>query len=204
LTPTIVKVGGSFARYQRLGDVVVALERGAGRTIVVPGGGRFADLVRAEQRRTGADDRTAHRMAILSMATFGYALAGGSPLLLPASSQAAIAAALGRHAVPVWLPLDILDGRPDIQESWQMTSDSLAIWLATEIGAARIIFLKRGRPPHALTAKALSVAGLLDPLAPHRLAEAGIDAFLCGPRDIGGLGPALAAGTGAGRPILLA
>jgi dihydroneopterin aldolase len=204
LTPTVVKVGGSFARYKRLGELVAALERGAGRTIVVPGGGPFADLVRAEQRRTGADDRTAHRMALLAMASFGYALAGRAPLLVPASSQLAIAAALGRHAVPVWLPLDILDGRADIRENWAMTSDSLSIWLAAEVSAARLIFLKRGRLPQAPTATALSAAGLLDPLAPHRLAAAGIDAWLCGPRDIGRLGQALAAGAGVGRPIGLA
>ena len=87
---TVVKVGGSFAHHPRLGDVVAALARGVGRTVVVPGGGPFADMVRREQPRIGYDDRTAHRMALLAMAQFGHALASLSPALRPAAGLAAI------------------------------------------------------------------------------------------------------------------
>ena len=99
--------------------------------MIVPGGGPFADCVRREQKRIGFDDRSAHRMALLAMAAFGQMLAR-----LSDSSQAGSerrcgqARVLDSGGIPVWLPLDLLDGRPEIPESWDMTSDSLAAWLA--------------------------------------------------------------------------
>ena len=71
---TVVKVGGSFARYSRLDDVVRALEMGRGHAAIVPGGGPFADVVRREQSKIDFDDSSAHRMALLAMAQFGLGL----------------------------------------------------------------------------------------------------------------------------------
>jgi dihydroneopterin aldolase len=204
VTLSVVKVGGSFADAAELTTVVAALGRGAGRTVIVPGGGRYADLVRAEQDAAGFDDATAHRMALLAMAAFGYALAGRSPLLAPAPSIRAARAALARGDVPIWLPLDLLAGRKDIPESWEMTSDSLAAWLAGRLSAERIFYLKRVRPPGEVTAAELADAGILDPLAPAFLARANLQAWLCGPADLAALGRALAADRGVGRVIRLA
>ncbi len=195
---TVVKVGGSFARYSRLSEVVSALERGAGRTVVVPGGGPFADTVRREQPRIGFDDRAAHRMALLAMAEFGYALASLSPALRPAADNAAIKSALADRAVPVWLPLDLLEGRPDIPEIWDMTSDSLAAWLAGDLGASRIIFLKR-KTPKVASASGLVAAGVLDPLVPQFAARMKAAAWLCTPSQIGRLAAALAEGSDLGQ-----
>jgi len=203
LKPTVVKVGGSFARYSRLGDVIRSLEKGAGRVVIVPGGGPFADSVRLEQARMGFDDRAAHRMALLAMAAFGTALASLSPALRPAPSLPAIKQTLADGAVPVWLPLDLLDGREDIPESWDMTSDSLAVWLARELDASRLIFLKRivlGKPALA----DLVTAGVLDPLVPGFLADTKAEAWICVPRHIARLGAALAKGSEIGRRIPVA
>src|SRR5262249_34381680 len=52
-----------------------AVAAGAGRVVVVPGGGPFADAVRTAQARMGFDDRAAHRMALLAMDQYCYALA---------------------------------------------------------------------------------------------------------------------------------
>ena len=43
---------------------------------------------------------------------------------------------------PLWSTAEIRGGHPDIPESWATTSDSLAIWLAAKIGAARLILVK--------------------------------------------------------------
>jgi dihydroneopterin aldolase len=171
--------------------------------VIVPGGGPFADSVRREQKRIGFDDQAAHRMALLAMAAFGTMLASFSPALRPAATLAAIKRALAEGAVPVWLPLDLLDGDADVPASWEMTSDSLAAWLAGRLKASRLIFLKRATPA-AMKAADLVAAGVLDPLAPRFLEATKAEAWLCRPRDIARLGPALAEGTEIGRRIEVA
>lgn len=235
---TVVKVGGSFAHSPRLPELVAALQQGAGRIVVVPGGGPFADCVRREQARMGYGEPAAHRMALLAMAQFGLALASLSSaeaessrewiadflsppgrgrlvqragegqaaetrrgILVPAASIDAIHAALGAGRVPVWLPLDLLDGDPHIPESWDVTSDSLAAWLAGRLAAACLVYMKSVDAPASTLAADLAAAGVLDPLAPRFLAEAGVDAWLCGPHDIPRLGAALAARESIGRRI---
>lgn len=151
----------------------------------------------------GFDDRTAHRMALLAMAQFGYALTALSASLAPAPGLDAIRASVAGGGVPVWLPLDLLEGNPEVPETWDMTSDSLAAWLARRLDASRLIFLKRGAA-HSAALADLVREGILDPLAPRLLAGGEFEIWLCGARHIGGLGHALAAGEGAGTRVTLA
>ena len=190
---TVVKVGGSYATFPRLADVAAALAAGGGRTIVVPGGGPFADLVRSEQQRLGFDDAAAHRMALLAMAQFGQLLASFSDALVPAPSRAAIGDALTAGKVPVWQPLDILDGVPELPENWDLTSDSLAAWLAGQIGATRLVFLKRGSAPTSARLDDLVEARIVDPLLP-RFVSPGTEVRVCSEDDLAMLGAALASG----------
>lgn len=170
--------------------------------MVVPGGGPFADCVRAEQGRLGFGDAAAHRMALLAMAAFGYALADLCDGLAPAASLAAIRDRLSDGITPVWLPLDLLDGHPEIPETWAMTSDSLGAWLAEQLPADRLIFLKRVTVRSAALADLVG-AGVLDPLVPRFFGN-GVEPWLCGPRDLPDLAEALAAGRPIGRRIALA
>ena len=201
MTLTIVKVGGSYAHYRRIAELASALACGAGRAVVVPGGGPFADCVRKEQPRIGFDDHAAHRMALLAMAGFGYALASLSPRLVPAPSLATVRDVVGDGRVPIWLPFELLESRPDIPESWDLTSDSLAAWLCRRIAAGRLIFLKRVTPPRETSMPGLAATGILDPLVAGFLAGAEIETWFCGPRNITALGRALAAGGGVGQRL---
>lgn len=203
MTLTIVKVGGSYAHFRRMRGLVAALEMGAGRAIVVPGGGPFADCVRREQGRIGFDDAAAHRMALLAMGAFGIALAGFSDILAPVSRIETMRGTVAEKRVPVWLPLALIDGDSRIAESWDMTSDSLAAWLCVHLRAERLIFLKRGAARSAALADLVS-GGIVDPLLPQYLAGSSIEAFLCGPRNLAALGRALASGEACGRRISIA
>ena len=103
--------------------------------LVVPGGARFADAVRGADRRFGLQDESAHRMAILGMEQFGWLLGD----LIPGAERCTdLSASAGRTRVllPAALPLD------DLPASWDVTSDSIAAWVAREAGAERLVLVK--------------------------------------------------------------
>jgi aspartokinase-like uncharacterized kinase len=102
--PVVVKLGGSFAFSVHLRAWIEAIAACAGRVVIVPGGGPFADTVRAAQLRMGFDDRAAHDMAILAMEQYGRALASLDRRLSPADSTEAIRRDLNAGRVPVWMP----------------------------------------------------------------------------------------------------
>ena len=88
---TVVKLGGSHAFAPHLRAWLDAIAQCAGRIVVVPGGGPFADAVRDAQPRMGFDDAAAHRMALLAMEQYGCALASLNARFVLAESRTAIA-----------------------------------------------------------------------------------------------------------------
>ena len=102
--PIVVKLGGSFAYSDYLQDWIEALAACAGRVVIVPGGGPFADAVRRAQTQMRFDDRAAHHMAVLAMEQYGRALASFNSALSLADSADAIQRDLSEKRVPVWMP----------------------------------------------------------------------------------------------------
>jgi aspartokinase-like uncharacterized kinase len=198
----IVKLGGSLADVPVLALWLDALAAGGGRIVLVPGGGPFADVVRAAQRQWDFDDATAHRLAIMAMEQYGWMLAGLEPQLQPVASAAAIRRVLRQGGVPVWLPCRMTLGRPDIPESWDMTSDSLAAWLAARLGARGLLLVKSVPVADGSTVEVLAASGVVDPLLPTFLRR-GVDQCRC--IDAGShaaMKAALQAGGIAGTPVV--
>jgi dihydroneopterin aldolase len=139
--------------------------------------------VREQQQRLGFSDRAAHRMAILAMEQYGLALADLSSELTPCANEREMLDALGRGSIPVWLPTAMALADPDIPESWEMTSDSLAAWLARKIGAARLVLVKSTAAPRPLDPAALADRGLVDRLFPRFLAGAKLTLDWIGPGE---------------------
>ena len=189
----IVKLGGSLAAAGTLRtwlDVILA--QGGGRAVIVPGGGDFADGVRAAQQRLRFSDRTAHRMALLAMQQYALLLQDLAPALRPCADEAQIAAALAAGGVALWLPSAMVEADPAIAESWDVTSDSLAAWLAHRLGATRLVLVKSAPAPDGpLSPERLAALGLVDPAFPAYAARAGIPVAYCGPGDAAHLAAAL-------------
>ena len=75
---TVIKVGGSLAlNPQKLKILCRTLSdiSQKQRLIIVPGGGEFADTVRALDKRFDLSVQSSHQMAILAMDQYGYLLA---------------------------------------------------------------------------------------------------------------------------------
>jgi aspartokinase-like uncharacterized kinase len=182
----VVKLGGSYARSPLLRAWLRAIAAAAGEVAIVPGGGPFADAVRAAQRQIGFDDRAAHLMALHAMAQFGIALEsiGADFGLARAAGFGAIGLVLAGRKVPVWSPLAMLRDAPEVPESWSVTSDSLALWLATQLNAHSLLLVKpRAAPPGASVAD-LVADQFLDAAFPGFLARYSGAVFLAGPEDL--------------------
>lgn len=163
----VVKLGGSLWRAPELRrwlEILAAARRL--RVVVVPGGGPFADAVRDAQPALGFGDRAAHRMALLAMEQYGTALADLEPRLTPARTPADLR---GLPGPTVWMPLPLAEGA-DMAESWDVTSDSLAVWLAETLGAACAVLVKSASLPDATAPVTRYVAdGIVDPALPDRM-----------------------------------
>lgn len=162
----VVKLGGSLAGGAELAGWLDALAAGGGGIVLVPGGGPFADAVRATQRRWPFGDATAHHLALLAMEQYGLMLAGLQPALRPAASATAIRRLLAEGRVPVWLPVRMTLARPEIPASWDVTSDSLAAWLAGHLRADGLILVKSVSVAAGSTVEELAGRGVVDPLLP--------------------------------------
>ncbi len=144
----VVKPGGSLFDYPELSEWLKILsEEGAGKVVIVPGGGPFADQVRDAQRRWKFNDQQAHQMALHAMDQFGLMLIGIAEEhgydLIPASSRQEIDEILASKKTPVWLPSKWLENNIEIPQNWAITSDSLSAWLAKELKAEQLILIKR-------------------------------------------------------------
>ncbi|HET7047243.1 MAG TPA: hypothetical protein VFI54_03150 [Solirubrobacteraceae bacterium] len=139
--PLVVKVGGGLLSDQGLEGLrracTEATEIAARRPVlVVPGGGPFADAVRALDGRVGLDDATAHALALRAMDQLGVLLGP----LLPAAEL--IADLVAPRALALLQVAPAFTGRPGVPESWTVTSDSLAVLAAAAIGADEAVLLK--------------------------------------------------------------
>lgn len=123
--PLVVKLGGSLLDVL---DGIVGEIRGIGAPLlVVPGGGPFADRVRAQD----LDDDAAHWMAIDAMDRTGRLIRDAG---LPA---------VGRLSVPthpaVLLPGRTLREHDPLPHRWEVTSDTIAAWVARTLGAELVL-----------------------------------------------------------------
>jgi hypothetical protein len=138
----VVKLGGSLSASPELPAWLDALART--RAVLVPGGGPFADAVRHAQARWRFGAQAAHDMAILAMQQYGRMLAALQPALATAFEPAELAAP--RAGAALWLPQPDTLNAAGVPPSWNITSDSLAAWLAREVGATNLLLIKSAAP----------------------------------------------------------
>lgn len=139
----VVKLGGSLLGTPELQEWLSLLARQSdGRIVIVPGGGVYADTVRDQQQAGGYDDAAAHQMALLAMEQYGLVLKSLQPALATAASELEIAERSWQHRAIVWMPSHMVLAEEGIPMNWDVTSDSLAAWLAAKIGADRLVLVK--------------------------------------------------------------
>ena len=143
----VIKLGGSLTEQapdaSDLSNWLQMLaQAGAGRVVIVPGGGRFADAVRQAQAQWGFDDLAAHNMAVLAIAQTAHLLCSLNPALVRCDREQDLEGVLKQGSVALWSPIELQSDRADADTTWDVTSDSIALGLALRLGASRLVVVK--------------------------------------------------------------
>lgn len=142
---SVIKVGGKLASQPQLLDQVctaLATLSSSHRIVVVPGGGPFADAVRDFELRVGISADAAHWMAILAMDQYAHVLAGRIPSAVLVEEPGSLKAAAALNRVAVLAPSRWMRSADVLPRTWDVTSDSIAAFVAGALDAARLILIK--------------------------------------------------------------
>jgi aspartokinase-like uncharacterized kinase len=168
----IVKVGGSLYGERDLGSRLAHwLKTLSGHHVVlVPGGGRFADLIRDLDGLHCLGEEPSHWLALsaLGVAARFLALALPEAVVINGVSECAEHWRYGR--LPVLDPLPFArsdEENPDhLPHRWAATSDALAARFAVAAGAKRLILLKSVSLPPGLDWSEAANKGIVDSIFP--------------------------------------
>jgi 5-(aminomethyl)-3-furanmethanol phosphate kinase len=200
--PLVVKLGGSLARDRQFARWIEAIRQWNNGSIIVPGGGPFADCVRDAQMYMRFSDAAGHRMALLAMEQYATACASSFSDVLLMSDEAQLAL-IGEGRTAFWLPSRMALGADDLPQNWQVTSDCLAAWLALRLDARALVLIKSvDAKSDPVTAAALVEREIVDPLFARFAARTNAEIRLAGPRDLAGAGARFAAGDLPGARVL--
>ncbi len=172
----VVKLGGSVAR--NIPALIRSLRSIRKDILIVPGGWIFADLI----RRLKIDDDRAHWMAILAMEQYGYYVSSfGVETIRPSNFDFEFS------GLRILLPYELILKNDELPHSWEVTSDSITIWIASKLGVKEVIKLTdvdgiilNGRFVERIEAgKLIGIKTCLDSHAPKLMIERGVDVFIC-------------------------
>jgi 5-(aminomethyl)-3-furanmethanol phosphate kinase len=123
----VVKVGGSLAPH--IPAIVPVLQDSPRPLLIVPGGGLFADAVRSSACANDAD--AAHWMACAAMDQYGWLIAAEG---LGTTTRIAVP-----KTTTVLLLYGALRRRDPLPHSWDVTSDTIAAWVAKTAGCDLLV-----------------------------------------------------------------
>lgn len=164
----VVKVGGSLFDLPQLGPMLRRWldHLDTRRVVLLPGGGRVADAVRAFDRAQQLGEEAAHWLALRAMRFNVALLHAVLPDSSPAENLTECESLWQRGLAPI---LDILpfvladENAPDhLPHTWQVTSDSVAARLAVVWNADRLILLKSTTLPAGLDWDEAARLGVVD------------------------------------------
>jgi aspartokinase-like uncharacterized kinase len=177
---TVVKVGGSLYDLPDLGKKLWRwLEQTVhGDVVLLPGGGRSADVVREWEHWHDLREEDAHWLALRALSVNAYFLRRLLPKACVVNNlhvRALFASKL--RMVPVLDPLYFAaedDQQPDhLPHTWDVTSDSIAAHAAVRTGARSLVLLKSVTVPPEMSWAEASQLGFVDVMFPRLIEQAG-------------------------------
>jgi 5-(aminomethyl)-3-furanmethanol phosphate kinase len=149
MSVTVIKVGGSLQKSKTLNELCVQLGNiGKNhRILIIPGGGIFADAVRDSAQSFDLDQDTSHWMAILAMNQYGYLLSSLIPGSICTENIDEALNCLTKYQPVILLPYKLIKDKDPLPHSWDVTSDSIAAWIAGYIKTERFVLVKSTNLP---------------------------------------------------------
>lgn len=139
----VIKVGGSLSGsrliLRKLFEELAAVSKNH-KLLVIPGGGPFADMVRRIYRKFKISDNVAHWMAILAMDQMGFFFSDFHPNIRVVD-KIEEASKISRGLIPVLTPSRIMFDSDPLPHTWDVTSDSIAAYIAHITGTKKIFIL---------------------------------------------------------------
>jgi len=139
----VVKVGGSLAddpaSLASLCQELSVLAKAHG-ILIVPGGGEFADTVREFDKTYSLSNTVAHKMAILAMDQYGFFLSDITPNSYVSHSLEEISNS-AKGTLPIFLPSKLMFREDPLEHSWDVTSDTIAAYIAGLLHAEKLILV---------------------------------------------------------------
>lgn len=134
----VIKLGGSLLAKAR--ELVHFLggyaERNAISIVIIPGGGPFAEEIKRLPEKEAISDDAAHWMAVLAMHQYGFFLADDNPDIPVVESMDEIQNA---GHICIVLPYKILKDDDSLPHTWDVTSDTIAAFIAEKLGEKSFI-----------------------------------------------------------------
>ncbi len=121
----VIKLGGSLIHIARslAKELAWYAKSNSQKILIVPGGSIFADTV----RKVNASQDTGHWMAVLAMEQYGFFLADGTGVKLIDDLE------IDDNGTYVLLPYNILRKNDELPHTWDVTSDTIAAWIAKQL-----------------------------------------------------------------------
>ncbi|MFX1260348.1 MAG: hypothetical protein ACFFAN_21060 [Promethearchaeota archaeon] len=145
-TSIIVKIGGKILENSE--DLKATLtqfkellsQKRIQKIIIIPGGGSYANFVRKLDLKLNVEDDLVHWMAILAMDQNGIFL---SQQYKEIDCIKNIDDLKNSNCdISVFLPYEFLSQNDELPHSWDVTSDSIALYIASQLGIDECLLIK--------------------------------------------------------------
>lgn len=108
--------------------------------LVVPGGGELADLIRTLDQHFKLKAETSHRMALFTQDILAFLISDLLENAVLVNDLDALPEDLG--VLYIFQPAKLVIEEDTLPNSWSVTSDSVAAWIATKVQASQLILIK--------------------------------------------------------------
>jgi len=141
-----IKIGGSLYNSKYLVPWLHTIsEISDMQIVIVPGGGPFADQVRHADDKFNLAEARSHNMAVLAMQQYGNVFASLCSELVLANSEDKINQVWADKKVAIWEPYEMVRDQCELAKSWQVTSDSIALWLSNVLDIENLLLVKASK-----------------------------------------------------------
>ena len=142
----IVKIGGKILENKENLESTIAQFKHicendiVQKIIIIPGGGTYANFVRKIDEKISIGDEFSHWMAIFAMNCNGIELSQKYNDIKYFDNLGELKKSNGR--IVIFLPYDFINQRDELLHSWDVTSDSITVYIAHQLGLKECFLIK--------------------------------------------------------------